>query len=101
MEIGLSLRTEEVRKKLARVSESPHWCRRQTVIKHTDVHRKRGSAPPHPSRTSSMTPNLLGSKSPFIMLCWREAASYPISHPIGPVMGDLLCGNLIIDGFLI
>lgn len=26
MEIGLSLQPEEVRKKLARVSESPHWC---------------------------------------------------------------------------
>lgn len=32
--------------------------------------------------------NLLGSRNPFIMLRQRDAASYQISHPIGPVLGD-------------
>lgn len=48
-----------------------------------------------------MTLNPLGSKNPFIMMCQWDTASYQIYHPIGPVMGDFLCGNLIIDGFLI
>lgn len=43
----------------------------------------------------------LDSKNPFITICQRDAASYQISYPIGPVMGDFLCGNHIIDGFLI
>lgn len=56
----------------------------------------------HPSWTRAfVTQNLLGSKISFIMLCQWDAASYQISHPIGPVLGDFLRGNLIIDGFLI
>lgn len=48
-----------------------------------------------------MTLSQLGSKNPFIISCQRDIASYQISHPIGPVTREFLCGNLIIDGFLI
>lgn len=44
--------------------------------------------------------NPLGSRNPFIMLRQQDAASYQISHPVRPALGDFLSvGALLLALF--